>query len=52
MTLLWIPLTIIAAFLQNVRSMLQKQLKDQLGTVGAAFAEIVSPKKIMPKIAA
>ena len=37
MTLLWIPLTIIAAFLQNVRSMLQKQLKDQLGTVGAAF---------------
>ena len=37
MTLIWIPLTIIAAFLQNVRSMLQKQLKDQLGTVGAAF---------------
>lgn len=37
MTLLWIPLTIAAAFLQNVRSMLQKHLKDRLGTTGATF---------------
>lgn len=37
MTLLWIPLTIAAAFLQNVRSMLQKHLKDRLGTTGTTF---------------
>ena len=37
MTLLWIPLTIAAAFLQNVRSALQKHLKGELGTVGATF---------------
>ena len=37
MTLLWIPLTIAAAFLQNVRSMLQKHLKERLGTTGATF---------------
>ena len=37
MTLLWIPLTIAAAFLQNLRSMLQKHLKDRLGTTGATF---------------
>lgn len=37
MSLLWIPLTIIAAFLQNLRMMLQKQLKNQLGTTGATF---------------
>lgn len=37
MTLLWIPLTIAAAFLQNVRSALQKHLKDRLGTTGATF---------------
>ncbi len=37
MTLLWIPLTTAAAFLQNVRSMLQKHLKDRLGTTGATF---------------
>ncbi|MFT5180210.1 MAG: drug/metabolite transporter (DMT)-like permease [Alphaproteobacteria bacterium] len=37
MTLLWIPLTIAAAFIQNLRSMLQKHLKDRLGTTGATF---------------
>ncbi len=37
MTLLWIPLTIAAAFLQNMRSALQKHLKEQLGTTGATF---------------
>lgn len=37
MSLLWIPLTIIAAFLQNLRMMLQKKLKNQLGTTGATF---------------
>jgi len=37
MTILWIPLTIAAAFLQNVRSALQKHLKEQLGTTGATF---------------
>lgn len=37
MTLLWIPLTIAAAFLQNVRSALQKHLKGELGTTGATF---------------
>ncbi len=38
---LWIPLTIGAAFLQNLRSMLQKSLKGQLGTVGASFVRFV-----------
>ena len=37
MTILWIPLTIAAAFLQNVRSALQKHLKGELGTTGATF---------------
>lgn len=37
MTFLWIPLAVAAAFLQNVRSALQKHLKDQLGVAGATF---------------
>lgn len=37
MTFLWIPLVIAAAFLQNVRSALQKHLKGRLGTTGATF---------------
>lgn len=32
---LWIPITIAAAFLQNLRSMLQKHLKAQLSSLGA-----------------
>lgn len=34
---LWIPITIVAAFLQNVRSSLQKYLKGRMGTTGATF---------------
>ena len=34
---LWIPITIAAAFLQNVRSALQKHLKGVMGTTGATF---------------
>ncbi len=35
---LWIPITIAAAFLQNLRSAAQKQLKGVMGTTGATFA--------------
>jgi drug/metabolite transporter (DMT)-like permease len=34
---LWIPITIAAAFLQNLRSALQKHLKGVMGTNGATF---------------
>ncbi len=34
---LWIPITLAAAFLQNVRSVLQKQLKGRLTNTGATF---------------
>lgn len=34
---LWIPITIFAAFMQNVRSALQKYLKGRLSTTGATF---------------
>lgn len=34
---LWIPIAIGAAFLQNLRSTLQKHLKDVMGTTGATF---------------
>ncbi|MGV1750998.1 EamA family transporter [Agrobacterium sp. CG674] len=34
---LWIPITIAAAFMQNLRSALQKQLQGSLGTRGASF---------------
>lgn len=37
----WIPLTIAAAFLQNLRSALQKALKGRLSTTGAAYARFV-----------
>lgn len=37
MSSLWILLTVAAAFLQNVRSALQKHLKERLGTTGATF---------------
>lgn len=33
----WVAITVSAAFLQNVRSSLQKYLKDQIGTTGATF---------------
>ena len=35
---LWIPITIFAAFMQNLRSSLQKYLKGQLSTSGATYA--------------
>ncbi|MGI9521976.1 MAG: hypothetical protein ACR2PG_10045 [Hyphomicrobiaceae bacterium] len=35
---LWIPITIFAAFLQNLRSSLQKYLKGRLTTLGATFS--------------
>lgn len=34
---LWIPITIAAAFLQNLRSAAQKHLKSRMGTTGATF---------------
>lgn len=36
--MLWIPITFAAAFLQNLRSALQKRLSADLSTQGAAFA--------------
>jgi drug/metabolite transporter (DMT)-like permease len=35
---LWIPITIFAAFTQNLRSSLQKYLKGRLSTAGATFS--------------
>jgi len=34
---LWVPVTIVASFLQNVRSAIQKHLKGRLSTTGATF---------------
>ncbi|MCP4469278.1 MAG: DMT family transporter [Gammaproteobacteria bacterium] len=38
---LWIPLTIAAAFFQNIRSALQKHLRGKLSTLGAAYVRFV-----------
>ncbi|HEY7644055.1 MAG TPA: DMT family transporter [Hyphomicrobiales bacterium] len=38
---LWIPITIAAAFFQNLRFMLQKRVKGRLSTFGATFARFV-----------
>lgn len=38
---LWIPVTVAAAFLQNVRSALQKHLRSRLDTVGATYVRFV-----------
>ena len=38
---LWVPITIAAAFLQNLRSALQKHLKGSLSTYGATFCRFV-----------
>ncbi len=35
---LWVPITIFAAFMQNLRSSLQKYLKGRLSTTGATFS--------------
>lgn len=34
---LWIPITVAAAFMQNLRSVAQKHLKGVMGTTGATF---------------
>lgn len=41
MIALWIPVTIAAAFLQNLRSAMQKSLKGRLSTAGAAYARFL-----------
>lgn len=38
---LWIPLTIGAAFFQNIRSALQKHLNSDLSTLGAAYVRFI-----------
>lgn len=38
---LWIPITVAAAFLQNLRMVFQKQLKSSLTTGGATFSRFV-----------
>jgi drug/metabolite transporter (DMT)-like permease len=38
---LWVPITIAAAFFQNLRSVLQKAIKGRLSTMGAAYARFV-----------
>jgi drug/metabolite transporter (DMT)-like permease len=38
---LWIPLTIAAAFFQNIRSALQKNLTGKLSVLGAAYVRFV-----------
>ncbi|NRB31449.1 MAG: hypothetical protein HRU27_12730, partial [Rhizobiaceae bacterium] len=37
MTFMWVPITIAAAFLQNLRSALQKSIKGRLSNTGAAY---------------
>lgn len=41
MTTLWIPITIAAAFFQNLRSVLQKAIRGRLSTAGASYARFV-----------
>lgn len=38
---LWIPISVAAAFFQNLRSALQKHLKTSLGTSGSTFSRFV-----------
>ena len=38
---LWVPITLAAAFMQNLRSALQKHLKASLSTSGATFCRFV-----------
>ncbi len=37
----WIPVTLAAAFFQNLRSAVQKHLKGSVGTLGSAYARFV-----------
>ena len=41
MTILWIPVTIAAAFFQNVRSAVQRHLKSKLSDMGAAYVRFL-----------
>lgn len=45
---LWIPITIAAAFMQNVRSALQKSLSEQVGTSGATYARFLFALPLAP----
>lgn len=38
---IWVPITIAAAFFQNLRSALQKHLQGRLSTVGAGYARFL-----------
>ena len=38
---LWIPLTIAAAFFQNLRSAMQKHMQGKLSTLGAAYVRFI-----------
>jgi drug/metabolite transporter (DMT)-like permease len=38
---LWIPITIAAAFLQNLRSVLQKAIRGRLSTAGASYVRFI-----------
>ena len=38
---LWVPITLAAAFMQNLRSALQKHLKGSLSTAGATYCRFV-----------
>jgi drug/metabolite transporter (DMT)-like permease len=38
---LWIPLTIAAAFFQNIRSAMQKHLRGKLSTLGASYVRFI-----------
>ncbi len=38
---LWIPLTVAAAFFQNIRSAMQKHLQGRLSTLGAAYVRFL-----------
>ena len=38
---LWVPITIVAAFMQNARSALQKHLTGRLTTLGAAYVRFL-----------
>ncbi len=37
----WIPITIFAAFMQNLRSVLQKHIKGRLSTGGASYVRFL-----------
>jgi|TARA_B100000678_G_scaffold50734_2_gene40382 hypothetical protein len=50
----WIPITFAAAFAQNLRSLLQKKLRDSLSVWGATAARFVfaAPLAVIVALAA